>query len=85
MKTNMRVWRKDGERFDPSCVITTYKSGYQLVNVDGSFLYYEKVPLWHIDGSFKNPKYIEICEKVVCPWVTQLYGSLVNFVLQEDN
>ena len=33
MKRNMCVWRMNGERFDNSCIIPTYKSCYELVNV----------------------------------------------------
>ncbi len=50
MKRNMRVWRMNGERFDTSCIIPTYKSGYELVNVWGGFLYHGKLPLQRIEG-----------------------------------
>ena len=59
MKRNMRVWRKAGERFGAACMVPTYKSGYELVNVWGAFCYYGKPPLVRIDGTFSNEECIE--------------------------
>lgn len=47
IKRNMHVWRKDSGRFDPACMIPTYKYGYELLNVCGGFSYHEKFPVVH--------------------------------------
>ena len=63
----------------------TYKSGYELVNVWGRFSFNGKLPLKRIECTFKNPQYIEVCESILWPWVKNVYSSLENFILQEEN
>ena len=31
IKRNMRVWRKNGERFNINCMVPNFKSGYELI------------------------------------------------------
>ncbi len=85
MKRNIRVWRMNGERFGTSCIISTYKSGYELVNVWGVFSHHGKLPLQRSEGSFTKQKYLEICEYTLLPWAALVYGNVRNLVLQEDN
>ena len=66
-------------------MVPTYKSGYELDNVWGGFCYHGKLPLKRIVGRFKNTQYKEICEIILWPWTTEVYGSMQNFILQEDN
>ena len=85
MKRNMRVWRKAGERFDAACIVPTYKSGYELVNVWGAFCCYGKPPLVRIDGRFSNKEYIQIYDTVLWPWAISAFGNLQSFALLKDN
>ena len=85
IKRNMRVWRKNGERFNMNCIIPTFKSGYELVNVWGAFSYRGTAPLSQTFGRFDNKKYKEVCKTVLWPWVRLVYGDIKEIVLQEDN
>ncbi len=62
IKRNMRVLKMNGEKFDTSCIILTYRSGYELVNVRGGFSYHATLSLQRIEGNFTNQKYLEIGE-----------------------
>ena len=81
----MRVWRKNGERFDIKCMVPTFKSGYELVNVWGAFSYHGRAPLRQIAGRFTDEQYKEICETVLWPCVRLVYGDIKAIILQEDN
>ena len=85
IKRNMRVWRKNGECFDINCMVPTFNSGYELVNVWGAFSYHGRAPLRQIAGRFTNEQYKEICETVLWPWVRLVYGDIKDIVLQEEN
>ena len=75
IKRNTRMWRREGERCKKDCMVPTYKSGYELVNVWGGFCCYGKLPLKRIVGSFKNHQYKETCETILWQWTTEVYGS----------
>jgi len=85
MKNNIRVWRKKNERFNFSCMIPTFKSGYQLVNVYGAFSATGRTKLVRIDGKFTQHVYRKILEEVTLPFAYNSYMNAENFILQEDN
>lgn len=73
--------RRRGERYKPDCIVQTYASGYELVNIWGAFCYHGNLPLRRIEGTFTNEKHREICISTLWPCVKTIYGSVKNTVL----
>ncbi len=79
------VWRTIQERYDPKCLIPTFKSGQESVMVWGCFIKNKLGPLVRLEGRITAKIYIEeILEKHLLPFVNDLENN-DNCIFQEDN
>lgn len=75
------VWRNSKEKYDPKCLIPTFKSGQESIMVWGCFTKNKLGPLIRLEGKITAKKYIEILENHLLPFI----ASLDNYIFQEDN
>lgn len=85
VKHNVRCLRRKNERFEIECMKPTYSSGRKSINVWGAFCFHGRMPLVRITGSFENRKYREIIDQKILPYATNVWGSIQEFTLLEDN
>ena len=60
MKNYIRVWRREGSRYETANMVHTFKSGYVSMSVWGLFSARGRTPLVRIVGTLNQQKYIEI-------------------------
>ncbi len=63
----------------------TFKSDYVSLSVWGAICAHGRTPLVRIVGTLKQEKYKEIIENYILPMGNTYYGSLSDFVFQQDN
>jgi transposase len=78
------VWRNSQEKYEPKCLIPTFKSGQQSVMVWGCFTKNKLGPLVRLEGRITAAIYIEMLEKNLIPFINNLENS-DNYIFQEDN
>ena len=79
------VWRKPQEKYEPKCLIPTFKSGQESVMVWGCFVKNKLGPLVRLEGRITANVYIEeILEKHLLPFINNLENK-ENYIFQEDN
>jgi len=78
------VWRNPQEKYDPKCLIPTFKSGQESVMVWGCFTKNKLGPLVRLEGKITAIVYIEMLEKNLLPFINSLENKN-NYIFQEDN
>lgn len=78
------VWRNSQEKYDPKCLIPTFKSGQESVMVWGCFTKNKLGPLVRLEGRITAAIYIEMLEKNLIPFINNLENN-DNYIFQEDN
>ena len=79
-----RVWRRPGERYSPSRLRPTFKSGRQSVMVWGAFSALGRSPLVRCEGKMTAVSYGALLEEHVVPRIVEDYGSTDAAWFQED-
>ena len=79
------IWRKANTKFELRNLLPTFKSGYVSHLVWGAFCAHGRSPLVRINGTLKQEKYKEILQNHVISMPVQKYGSISDFVFQQDN
>jgi hypothetical protein len=78
------VWRNIQEKYDPKCLIPTFKSGQEGVMVWACFTKNKLGPLVKLEGKITARIYIEILENHLLPFIDSLENK-DNYIFQEDN
>jgi transposase len=78
------VYRNSKEKYDPKCLIPTFKSGQESVMVWGCFTKNKLGPLVRLEGRITAKIYIEMLQKNLVPFIKSLENSN-NYIFQEDN
>ncbi len=79
----VRIWRKEHESMDPSCLVSMVLAGGGGVMVWGIFSWHTLGPLSTNWASFKRHRLPEYCCWHVHPFMTTVYHLLMYF--QQDN
>jgi len=79
-----RVWQSVGERFQPSCLRLSFKSGRQSPIVWAGFSAHGRTPLRRVIGSMKSDQYEEVLAEDVFNYIVANYGAPDAAWLQED-
>jgi len=82
--TRARVWRLEGERYSPTCLRPSFKSGRQSVMVWGGFSGRGRTLLYRVQGSMQSDQYEELLEDLVYLHIVTDFGSPGGAWLQED-
>uniref|UniRef100_A0AAY5L5G1 Transposase Tc1-like domain-containing protein n=1 Tax=Esox lucius TaxID=8010 RepID=A0AAY5L5G1_ESOLU len=77
----VRIWRKQNENMDPSCLVTTVQAGGGGVMVWGMFSWHTLVPIGH---RLNATAYLSIVSDHVHPFMTTMYPSSDGY-FQQDN
>jgi len=80
----VRIWRKQNENMDPSCLVTTVQAGGGGLMVWGMFSWHTLgplVPIWHC---LNATAYLNIVSDHVHPFMATLYPSS-DVYFQQDN
>ncbi|XDV36000.1 hypothetical protein PO909_005854 [Leuciscus waleckii] len=80
----VRIWRKQNENMDPSCLVTTVQAGGDGVMVWGMFSWHTLGNLHFCDGTINADKYIEILEHNMLPSRRHLFQGR-PCIFQQDN
>lgn len=78
------VWRGIKERYNPKCLIPTFKSGQESVMVWGCFTKDKLGPLVRLEGRITANVYIEMLENNLIPFINDLEDR-TSYTFQEDN
>ena len=79
------VWRTPQEKYNPKCLIPTFKSGQESVMIWGCFVKNKLGPLVKLEGKITANVYVkEILEKHLLPFINNLEDK-ENYIFQEDN
>ena len=78
------VWRNSQEKYEPKCLIPTFKSGQESVMVWGCFTKNKLGPLVRLEGRITAVIYIKILENNLIPFINSLENN-DNYIFQEDN
>jgi hypothetical protein len=79
------VWRNPQEKYNPKCLIPTFKSGQESVMIWGCFVKNKLGPLVRLEGRITANVYIEeILKKHLLPFVNNLENK-EDYIFQEDN
>lgn len=78
------VWRNPEEKYDPKCLIPTFKSGQEGVMVWGCFMKNKLGPLVKLEGRITANIYIEMLENNLLPFINSLENKN-DCIFQEDN
>jgi transposase len=79
------VWRNAQEKYNPKCLIPTFKSGQESVMIWGCFTKNKLGPLVKLEGRITANIYIEeILEKNLLPFINSLENEN-DYIFQEDN
>ena len=79
-----RVWRSVGERFQPSCLRPSFKSGRQTLMVWAGFSARGRTPLRRVCGSMNTEQYEEVLADDIFNYIVADYGAPDAAWLQED-
>lgn len=78
------VWRNAQEKYDPKCLIPTFKSGQQSVMIWGCFTKNKLGPLVRLEGRITANIYIDVLNNYLLPFINSLENKN-NYIFQEDN
>jgi hypothetical protein len=78
------VWRRPHEKYDPECLIPTFKSGQDGIMVWGCFTYNGLGPLVRLEGRINAVAYIDVLDNHLLPLLDDL-GDEEDYIFQEDN
>ena len=78
------VWRSIHERYDPRCLIPTFKSGQESVMIWGCFTKDRLGPLVKLEGRITANIYIDMLENHLLPFINSLENKN-DYTFQEDN
>ena len=78
------VWRNPQEKYDPKCLIPTFKSGQESVMVWGCFIRNKLGPLVRLEGKITAKIYIDMLKNNLIPFINSLENK-ENYIFQEDN
>ncbi len=71
----VRIWRKEHESMDPSCLVSTVQAGGRGVVVWGIFSWHTLCPLVPIEHRLNATDYLSIVADHVHPFMTTVYTS----------
>ncbi len=71
----VRIWRKEHESMDPSCLVSTVQAGGGGVMVWGIFSWHTLGPLVPIENCLNATAYLSIVADHVHPFMTTMYPS----------
>ncbi len=80
----VRIWRKEHESMDPSCLVSTVQAAGGGVMVWGLFSWYTLGPLVPIEHRLNASAYLSIVADHVHPFMTTVYPSSDGY-FQQDN
>ncbi len=81
----VRIWRKEHESMDPSCLVSTVQAGGGGgVMVWGIFSWHSLGPLVPIDHCLNTTAYLIIVADHVHPFMTTVYPSYDGYFLQDN-
>ncbi len=80
----VRIWRKEHESMDPSCLVSTVQAGGGGVVVWGIFSWHTLDPLVPIEHRLNATAYLSIVADHVHPFMTTVYPSSDGY-FQQDN
>ncbi len=80
----VRIWRKEHESMDPSCLVSTVQAAGSGVMVWGLFSWYTLGPLVPIEHRLNATAYLSIVADHVHPFMTTVYPSSDGY-FQQDN
>ncbi|KAG2460242.1 TCB1 transposase, partial [Polypterus senegalus] len=80
----VRIWRKQNENMDPSCLVTTVQAGGGGVMVWGMFSWHTLGPLVPIGHRLNATGYLSTVSDHVHPFMTTMYPSSDGY-FQQDN
>jgi transposase len=78
------VWRNTQEKYNPKCLIPTFKSGQESVMVWACFTKNKLGPLVRLEGRITAKIYIEMLENYLLPFINSLENEN-EYTFQEDN
>jgi hypothetical protein len=78
------VWRSPQEKYNPECLVPTFKSQQESVMVWGCFTKNKLGPLVRLEGRITASVYIEMLENNLIPFINSLENNN-NYIYQEDN
>ncbi len=79
----VRIWRKEHESMDPSCLVSTVQAGGGVM-VLGVFSWHTLGPLVPIEHRLNTTAYLSIVADHVHPFITTVYPSSDGY-FQQDN
>ncbi len=82
-RCRVRIWRKEHESMDPSCLVSTVQAGAGGVMVGGIFSWHTLGLLVPIEHRLNTTVYLSIVSDHVHPFITTVYHLLMYF--QQDN
>ncbi len=80
----VRIWRKEHESIDPSCLVSTVQAAHGGVIVWGVFSWYTLGPLVPIEHCLNATSYLSIVADHVHPFMTTVNPSSDGY-FQQDN
>ncbi len=80
----VRIWHKEQESMDPSCLVSTVQAGGGGVMVWGIFSWHTLGPLVPIEHRLNATAYLSIAAGHVHPFMTAVYPSSDGY-FQQDN
>jgi transposase len=78
------VWRTTYKKYDPQCLIPTFKSGQESIMIWGCFTINKLGPLVRLEGRVTANIYIEMLENYLLPFINDLENK-DDYTFQEDN
>ncbi len=82
--SRVRIWHKEHESMDPSCLVSKVQAGCGGVIVWGIFSWHTLGPLVPIEHRLKATAYLSIVADHVYPFMTTVYPSSDGY-FQQDN
>ncbi len=80
----VRIWRKEHESMDPSCLVSTVQAGGDGVMVWGIFYWHTVCPLVPIEHRLNATAYPSIVADHVHPFMTTVYPSSDEYFPQDN-
>ncbi len=80
----VRIWRKEHESMDPSCLVSTVQASGGGVMVWGIFYWHTLGPLVPIEHRLNATAYLSIVADHVHPFITTVYSSSDGYFLQDN-
>ena len=78
------IWRNSQEKYNPECLVPTFKSKRQSVMVWDCFTKNKLGPLIQVSGSITDSVYINLLENTFLPFYDSLKDDL-EYIFQDDN